>query len=247
MPAPKPITATVIKTVANLSVVEGGAYYQTILYKTGSVTEGFAYSMTVQNATQVNSGFVTALSSSTPWNFVTDSEQGTLFALLTGSSATQGKILSIATDYDSSKIYSKQVGGYANTSTFVNYGDTYLPLQYGDFLRFGSGSVLMDSTPIARSLNQYLSASIGSEDQINTTASLIYFGTAITSSIKNTMDDYFNVEYRIYRRIPDETWVITATNPLINTDPSIGGLLIPEDFNPAYDPINVARQAGIEL
>jgi hypothetical protein len=33
----------------------------------------------------------------------------------------------------------------------------------------------------------------------------------------------------------------------MNVDPAVGGLLIPNDFNPAYDPIVVARQAGIEL
>ena len=238
---------SVIKTVTDLQVIEGGAYYQSILYKTGSVTAGFAYSLEVQNPTQVNFGFDTALSSSSPWTFVDDNTQGTLFALLTGSSTTQGKINSIATDYDSSKIFNRQTGTYAPTSTFISYDDTYLPLQYGDFIRFGSGSVPMDSTPTGRSLNQYLSASIGNELQIGTVISLIYFGNAIPSPLRNTLDVIGETEYRIFRRIPDETWVVTISNPNINTDPAIGGLLIPEDFNPDYDPITIARQAGIEL
>ena len=238
---------SVVKTVTDLQIIEGGAYYQSILYKTGSVTAGFAYSLEVQNPTQVNTGFDTALSSSSPWTFVDDNTQGTLFALLTGSSTTQGKINNIATDYDSSKIFNRQTGTYAPTSTFISYGDTYLPLQYGDFIRFGSGSVPMDSTSTGRSLNQYLSASIGNELQIGTVTSFIYFGNAITSPLRNTLDVIGETEYRIFRRIPDETWIVTVSNPNINTDPATGGLLIPNDFNPAYDPITVARQAGIEL
>ena len=105
----------------------------------------------------------------------------------------------------------------------------------------------MDSTSTGRSLNQYLSASIGNELQIGTVTSFIYFGNAITSPLRNTLDVIGETEYRIFRRIPDETWIVTVSNPNINTDPATGGLLIPNDFNPAYDPITVARQAGIEL
>ena len=56
-----------------------------------------------------------------------------------------------------------------------------------------------------------------------------------------------NQNYRIIRRVASETWVTTNFNAQMNVDPAVGGLLIPNDFNPAYDPIVVARQAGIEL
>jgi hypothetical protein len=232
------------QSVGAVEIETGGALYDTILFKTGSVTEGFAYSMTVQTATQVNSGFTTALSSSSPWTYVTDSNQGSLFALLTGSSTIgQGKILTISTDYDSSKIYNTKTQAFANTGEYIPYTDTYLPLRYGDFIRFGSGSTKMDSSFTGSSLNRYISASIGSEDQTSALENKLYFSSAINTPIRNTMDSYFDVEYRMMRRVPNETFVLVKNKPQYVG----GGLLIPANFNPNYNPIDVARKAGITL
>jgi hypothetical protein len=232
------------QSVGAVEIETGGALYDTILFKTGSVTEGFAYSMTVQTATQVNSGFTTALSSSSPWTYVTDSNQGSLFALLTGSSTIgQGKILTISTDYDSSKIYNTKTQAFANTGEYVPYTDTYLPLRYGDFIRFGSGSTKMDSSFTGSSLNRYISASIGSEDQTSALENKLYFSSAINTPIRNTMDSYFDVEYRMMRRVPNETFVLVKNKPQYVG----GGLLIPANFNPNYNPIDVARKAGVTL
>jgi len=232
------------QSVGAVEIETGGALYDTILFKTGSVTEGFAYSMTVQTATQVNSGFTTALSSSSPWTYVTDSNQGSLFALLTGSSTIgQGKILTISTDYDSSKIYNTKTQAFANTGEYVPYTDTYLPLRYGDFIRFGSGSTKMDSSFTGSSLNRYISASIGSEDQTSALENKLYFSSAINTPIRNTMDSYFDVEYRMMRRVPNETFVLVKNKPQYVG----GGLLIPANFNPNYNPLDVASKAGITL
>jgi hypothetical protein len=45
------------------------------------------------------------------------------------------------------------------------------------------------------------------------------------------------------RRVPNETFVLVKNKPQYVG----GGLLIPANFNPNYNPIDVARKAGITL
>jgi hypothetical protein len=153
-------------------------------------------------------------------------------------------------------MFNKNTGLFVNnltTPNMVNYRDTYLPLQYGDYVRFGN-------------LGPFSNTNTGSLDGTFSALGLFnirYFVTGSNNNVSssailaNTLVDYPQVQYqlrtpnsqnfRIFRRVPDETFVVTSINANMNVDPTVGGLLIPNDFNPAYDPIVVARQAGIEL
>ena len=46
---------------------------------------------------------------------------------------------------------------------------------------------------------------------------------------------------RIMRRVPNESFILIKNNPSYG-DP---GFLIPENFNPSYDPYELARKAGL--
>jgi hypothetical protein len=46
---------------------------------------------------------------------------------------------------------------------------------------------------------------------------------------------------RIMRRVPNESFILIKNNPSYG-DP---GFLIPENFNPKYDPYELAKKAGI--
>ena len=46
--------------------------------------------------------------------------------------------------------------------------------------------------------------------------------------------------YRIFRRIPDEMFVLTDSLTYTGA-----GLLIPKNFNPKYDPVKIAKEQNI--
>ena len=72
---------------------------------------------------------------------------------------------------------------------------------------------------------------------------------SVSASIANTIlggiytgpTRYLNQNYRIFRRIPNETNIVASTLPSYK-DP---GFLVPENFNPNYDPYDLAKKAGI--
>jgi hypothetical protein len=55
------------------------------------------------------------------------------------------------------------------------------------------------------------------------------------------MGDNNNQSFRIMRRIPNESFILIKNIPAY-TDP---GFLIPQNFNPNYDPYTLARKAGL--
>ena len=227
------------KKSLTVNVVDGGAYYNTILYKSGSISTGFAYSVEYENPTQANDGLFANLSSSSPWTTLLGDN---FYALVTGSSPVQGNILSIATDENDCKIWNKATNQYPENSIsriYIDYNDTYLPIQYGDFIRFGSGSVGVDSSFTGASLSQVISTESGSEISPGID-SIINITPAVSSPIRNYLDD-LEYNFRIFRRIPSENFVLIKNIPQFK-DP---GFLIPFNFNPKYDVYDLAKKAGI--
>jgi hypothetical protein len=82
-------------------------------------------------------------------------------------------------------------------------------------------------------------------------------GKAVSSSLAITpttgsflqgqsLSTTYNTQYfRILRRVPDETSVLVSTYPQINVTSGEVGILIPENFNINYDPITIAKAAGL--
>jgi len=246
-----------IKTLENIPVVEGGGIYRSILIATGSATTFLASSTT----SGLGQGYTISLTGSSAL-VLADSksivENGTswLYAFTNKSSSFGIVDYFNFVGYDYVTMYNKTTGLPVTSNTSnktLYYADSYLPLQYGDYIRFGN-------------LGTFSSNNTGSLDGTFTALGLFNFRYFITGSnnnvsssvvLANATTDYPQVEYqlrtptsenfRIFRRVPDETFVLTTINPSMNVDPTVGGLLVPGDFNPAYDPISIARQAGIEL
>ena len=83
---------------------------------------------------------------------------------------------------------------------------------------------------------------IDSSENINAVPSIsASVANSILGGIYTGPTRYLNQNYRIFRRIPNETNIVASTLPSY-TDP---GLLIPENFNPNYDPYELAKKAGI--
>jgi hypothetical protein len=247
---------SVIKTITDLTVVEGGGYYQTMLLRSGSSPIGLNIGWSSGTSTGATGNFV-----SSNITILTDSASigntGFIYTLQNSSSATYGTMVYM---YPQSgiQVYNKATDSYAieggaGNSWNVAYKDTLFPLKYGDFIRFGN-------------TGSYSFANTGSLDDTFTGAGLYYISRIVTGSdIANSGSIIIspalqgestnlvvpsainNQNYRLIRRVESETWVTTKIYADMNVDPAVGGLLIPNDFNPAYDPIVVARQAGIEL
>lgn len=143
--------------------------------------------------------------------------------------------------------------------------ETLFPIQSGDFIRFGdsriTGSITgsyiysgsLDSSYGGLGLYTILSAS---REPAPATPSELFLTATMTSSIftnilggpnegtsgaptDNTVFYYQN--WRIFRRIPNENNIIITSLPSYTAP----GLLIPENFNPAYNPYDLAREAGV--
>jgi hypothetical protein len=173
-----------------------------------------------------------------------------LYPFLTGSDSNLGKIEYLRPDSADQTFffYNKNTGGYP-TSNDTNrgatlYKDTLLPLQYGDYIRFGTtGSIQSDSGSLDGSFSGLSLAAIRTLTftTASQTSSLDIVPTVISSSLLFGASTNTNQNYRIFRRIPNETFVLVKNKPVY----AGGGLLIPANFNPNYNPLDVARKAGI--
>jgi hypothetical protein len=229
------------QSVGTLEIETGGALYDTIMFKSGSVTgaDGIAINYSSSTAAYDNAYFVTE-----SLNILTDSgssNAGWLYALITGSSAAFGPVVSYQAGIGPGlQIFNKTTGQYVQDSAFVPAADSYFPLQYGDFIRFGydSGGVNgVDYSFNGTALFRLQKALTGSD--YNVSSSLLVPSSVVTSFPSVQTDQNF----RIFRRVPNETFVLVKKKPIY----AGGGLLIPANFNPNYNPIDVARKAGVTL
>lgn len=227
------------QSVGALEIETGGALYDTIILKSGSITafDGLAVNYTASGTSYAATYFVTQ-----SLNILTDSSSsnvGWLYALITGSSPTAGPVVSYSAGSSNTlQIFNKTTGQFATNGTPVFVSDTYFPLQYGDFIRFGyvSGGTKgvdysFDGTALFR-LRNFL---VGLD--YNATSSLLVQPSPITIFPSAQTEQ----NYRIIRRVPNETFVLVKKKPIYGGS----GLLIPANFNPNYDPLDVARKANI--
>jgi hypothetical protein len=110
--------------------------------------------------------------------------------------------------------------------------DTFFPLQEYDYIRFGDTTWGIDKSFTSKYGMQITSTSSIDLAPISLYG-LLYSGPG-TSSVNQ-------VQYRIFRRLPKDNYVLIKNIPSY-TD---SGLLIPQNFNPNYDPYTLARKAGL--
>jgi len=241
------ISGTQVTNFPQLTIVEGGAFFDTIATRSGSADSTFYvnYSQSLSTFTYSTASF--ALSQSV---FLKDSQSlGWLFPFITSSSPISGSIdpnvgiqLPNPAGLGGSSLYimNKQAGNYFGVTSSAGvidivYSNTYLPLQYGDYIRFGTTTTSsMDSSFYGTGSYQLISAQSGSD--YNSSSSL--YMNRITGSVPSNP---LTQNWRILRRVPNETFVLVSTLPTFTGK----GLLIPYNFDPNYDPIEVAKKAGL--
>jgi hypothetical protein len=246
------------KNNITVDIVDGGAYYDTIMVKTGSIssTSGIkviynSFALSISNIVSYSNIFFTSSNSS---NIITDSgsspdyRTGWLSALLSGSTISSGSVYGFQFLDNTVQINSPTLGRYfTGTSDFISYENTYFPLQNYDFIRIGTSDVAstqLDYSFNSAGLYRIASSSIG---DVNSSSSL-YVSPSVVSPFNDfqtqTLYQTFvqSTElFRIFRRIPSENFVVIQNLPQF-TDP---GFLVPFNFNPKYDVYNLAKKAGV--
>jgi hypothetical protein len=225
-------------------IFDGGARYQTIIEKSGSGDVSTAQFSITTDASSINFSSL---------SFITSSLNPTSSILFSNSSNFLDCLLNTASiwngsSYENTKFYSndnicrifnKSQNQY-NTD-FISPLDTYLPIQQYDLVRIGNST---GTTPLTI-LDSLFDNKLYSVSNVTTVNRFI--DPTATSSL-NIIPSVFNINttptnqtFRIFRRLPDETNIVLSTLPSF-TDP---GFLVPENFNPAYNPYNLAKEAGI--
>jgi len=230
-----------------IDIIEGGALYDTIFLKSGSANLSlpsnldivYAITASVNDTTYDDIYFRTSsinvlidTGSTPPYS------SGWLSSMITGSSPILGKVIRYGFDNDIIQIFNKNTGRYITGGTdSIEYEDTYFPLQVGDFIRFGFDTGGTTGLDYSFSQQLYTIKKFTAGDYNDITSSL-ELTSPITGSFPHNQNEQ---NFRIFRRIPNESFVLAKNNPPYG-DP---GFLIPENFNPAYDPYELAKKAGI--
>jgi hypothetical protein len=244
----------------DILVIEGGARYQSICTLTGSAG-GYLYANWSGSGWQGETYFSTASVS-----LLTDTSSlglntGFLAIFLSQSATYDSESVTILNPLLGLNIWNKNTLSYVTNNT-CSYSDTLFPLQYGDFIRFGnySGSSNIGKAPLSSSLDfSFSGAGLTNFYSIYDLGYARNFtgGTSETSSINITPYltgslDYVSSQllgapnvarqnYRIFRRIPSQTNVLVGVEISGLTE----GLLIPENYDPKLNPIDLAKIAGI--
>jgi hypothetical protein len=138
-----------------------------------------------------------------------------------------------------------------NNEQYVSYPpdaitpiNTLFPITKNDFLRIGDGRI---------SGSNILSVSKSVDDNFNSLSlvrvvsssfspdATLHIYPSLSSPIINILNTNRVQNYRFFRRLKDETFVVSTSLPPY-TDP---GLLIPENFNPNFNPYELAKKAGV--
>jgi hypothetical protein len=231
-----------------VDIIEGGALYDTIFANSGSTTGLLTGGFVIYVKDIVNPNYLDAISYDVPTlltqsafpNTLFDSGSGWLKYMLTGSGIFGGTdaiyVQPIGTNF---QLFNKRTGQYASLNELVPYDDTYLPLKYGDMIRFGtniaSNTGSLDFNFETLGISAIASSSLDTSS-VFTTSSLF-----VDNIPSRFVSNYSVQNIRVLRRVPNETFVLVKNSPAY-TDP---GFLIPNNFNPNFDPYALARKAGI--
>jgi hypothetical protein len=223
-------------TPFKVEIINGGALYNTIVEKSGSGNlSGAGFSVSTNTLSPAPTGDV-FFSSSAITASVLES-QGNFFLYMTDASVS-GEPISVYQGSGGVRIYDSSTG---QMSTYVLAENTLFPLQQFDLIRFG------DSNP-----SNFIEGLDNTFDN-----GFLYFMTNIQGASllfpdfsgsfnpipqAHSLDKTdTNQTFRIIRKTPNESFVLIKNKPQY-TDP---GFLIPGDFNPNYDPYELAKKAGI--
>lgn len=235
------IVPSAIGNAFTVNIVEGGALYQTIFAKTGSVANFEVY-RSGSNTSAIYVPYFHSQSRST-FNDTGSIFRPWLYPLLTITDSVSGSIATYNFNY--LNVYNPNTGDIVPTGDPIAPTDTLFPLENYDFIRIAdTGSSIsssLDNTFTALGLYQIKTAYTASTSNGFPTSSIeivpyMNDSTAAATDV-NTAD---NQTFRVFRKIPNETFI------LINTQPSVGpGVLVPYNLNPKYSPNEIATELGL--
>ena len=249
-------TATILPTVYSagynpvVTIVEGGAIFNTVVCK---INDGFSsyYTASLISSNSITSSIIyntssfNATISSTTATLTDLTSSGWLYPFLTSSILVNSTASNI--DYYTYQDTSTGII-IVNKATNTNFehGDnniviapienTYFPIQQYDYIRFGIGSQnSLDKNFTGDFAVQISSITISSNytSSSNIDALVIKPGSISSNTIEQN--------WRIFRRVPKDNFVLVQFIPSYLDS----GLLIPQNFNPNYDPYTLARKAGL--
>jgi hypothetical protein len=227
-----------------VTIIEGGAIYQTILVKSGSGNI-FNAGLTI-NANVINNFpniyFISGsnITSSLLLNSPISPNPNWLDHIISGSTFNTVTSYTTTGDPDLIQIFNKSADSL-RTGT-INIEDTLFPVQNGDFIRFGDS--FATGASITSSLDYNFNNGLLYNIITTNTDNLI---APFSSSLQVTPSahSYYQLPvgqtFRIMRRVPKDNFVLVKNIPSYTG----GGFLIPENFNPNFDPYNLARKAGL--
>ena len=141
----------------------------------------------------------------------------------------------------SASIYNKNtntiVTGSSTTTGSVLWQDLISPIKANDYIRLSTSA----------SYSSLFNPSSSTTYQIIDTYTPVigggyyYSGSLILNGTISNLGSVYSQSYIIYRRIPSENYVVIDKTITLDNE----GLLIPANFNPDYDPIAIARRAGV--
>jgi hypothetical protein len=239
------------QSVGTVEIEIGGGLYQTIFYNSGSNTAQYTikWKNDLLATTKTPVYFFTGSTTATT---LTDNNQNWLYPFLTSSDVNLGEVEYLKPDSADQNFFffNKTTGTYPVTTDTNRgatlYKDTLLPLKYGDYIRFGTtGSIQDDSGSLDGSFTGLALTAIRTLTYTTSsaTSSLEITPTVVGGSMLFGATSNLNQNYRVFRKIPNETFVLVKNKPIY----AGGGLLIPANFNPNYNPLDVASKAGITL
>ena len=228
-----------------VEIVEGGAIYYTLLVKSGSgdiSNAGFTVNADViNNFPSVFFISGSSITSSLLLNNPVSPNPNFLDFFISGSNFNN--VTSYTTRGTSGlfKIFDKSNNNNPNEGV-IPVENTLFPIQYGDFIRFGISNSPdpVQSRSLDYSWNNGFLYQISSTNTDNLSSPLSS-SLQIVPSAHSYPQLTSNQSFRIMRRIPNETFVLVKNIPQYTG----GGLLIPENFNPNFDPYTLARKAGL--
>jgi hypothetical protein len=242
-----------------VTVVEGGALIDTVVCRSGSDVGGFSdYTTFFQPQSGSPNLFITytdtdfaqsvPISSDPNTSYLFDSnDQGWLwpfiytssFELSYGGNAGTASAIQYYSYNTNGPIRFINKSTLSSFSTTASYTNTYLPLQNYDYIRFGSAeNGNLDKTFSGDSLFQI---QLTPTNPISATTSASYHSLLVRTLTGSLDSGYTTQNWRIMRRVPKDNFVLVKYQPGY-TDP---GFLIPNNFNPNYDPYTLARKAGL--
>jgi hypothetical protein len=232
-----------------VTIIEGGATFDTIALLTGSYVSSYGGESSLFTATTTDSwgllysqSYFATQSSAIVFDV---SQSGWLYSFVT-SSITSTLLGTKNLDYyqynttnnpfsitDKTTLSAYQP--YIYDIVRAQLENTYLPLQIYDYIRFGNSTTSnLDSNFIGDALVQITSINVAANNLgINT------LGVKVSNPIPTPFNATQN--WRMFRRVPKDNFVLVKNLP-----PYVdSGLLIPQNFNPLYDPYVLARKAGL--